>query len=46
YNDGRPVFVKDRGRVITGERLDLFFDSHETALRWGVRYLDVQIRRP
>jgi len=46
YNDGRPVFVKDRGRLITGDRLDVFFDSHETALQWGVRYLDVQIRRP
>jgi len=46
YNAGRPVYVKDRGRLITGNRLDVFFDSHQRAREWGVRYLDVKIKRP
>jgi 3D (Asp-Asp-Asp) domain-containing protein len=25
------------GGAIAGNRLDLYFDSHEDALRWGVR---------
>jgi 3D (Asp-Asp-Asp) domain-containing protein len=44
YNDGQPVQVLDRGRVIKGNRLDVFFASHETARRWGTRYLDVLVR--
>jgi len=43
-NDG-PVKVLDRGGVIRGNRLDVFFDSHEDALKWGVRKLDVKVRR-
>jgi len=44
YNNDRPVEVKDRGRVIKGNRLDVFFNSHETAKKWGTRYLDVLVR--
>jgi 3D (Asp-Asp-Asp) domain-containing protein len=44
YNNGRAVEVLDRGGVIRGERLDVFFHSHQEALNWGVRYLDVKIR--
>ena len=45
YNNGEPVKVLDRGGVIRGNRLDVFFGSHEKALRWGVKYLDVKVRR-
>ena len=45
YNDGKPVEVLDRGRVIRGNRLDVFFNSHKTALKWGVKYLEVKLRR-
>jgi len=45
YNKGRPVKVLDRGRVIRGNRLDVFFNSHKRAKKWGVKYLDVEIRR-
>ena len=38
------VEVLDRGGVIRGNRLDVFFNSHQEALNWGVRYLDVKIR--
>jgi 3D (Asp-Asp-Asp) domain-containing protein len=45
YNSGEPVKVLDRGGAIRGDRLDVFFNSHEEALEWGVKYLDVKVRR-
>lgn len=32
------VPVLDRGGAIKGFRLDLYFDTHQEALRWGVKY--------
>ena len=43
YNTARPVKVLDRGGAITGNRLDVFFHSHQQALNWGVRYIDVKV---
>lgn len=43
YNNGEPVKVLDRGAAISGDRLDVFFDSHQQALDWGVRYLQVKV---
>jgi len=43
YNNGEPVKVLDRGGAIRGDRLDVFFSSHEEALEWGVQYLDVKV---
>lgn len=45
YQNTQPVKVLDRGGVIRGNRLDVFFHSHEEALKWGVKYVDVKIRR-
>lgn len=45
YADGAPVPVLDRGGAIKGNRLDVFFPTHAEALRWGVKYLDVEIAR-
>lgn len=45
YNNNQPVKVLDRGGAIKGDRLDVFFDSHQQALEWGVKYLDVRVRR-
>jgi 3D (Asp-Asp-Asp) domain-containing protein len=39
YNDGLPVPVLDRGGAITGDRLDVYFDSHKEAVQWGTQYL-------
>jgi len=44
YNQDRPVKVKDRGRLIKGNRLDVFFSDHKTAQKWGTRYLDVLVK--
>ncbi len=44
YNGGQPIQVLDRGRVIKGNRLDIFFASHAKAAKWGVKYLDVKVR--
>jgi 3D (Asp-Asp-Asp) domain-containing protein len=43
YNGGRPVPVKDRGRDIEGNRLDVLFPTHAQARAWGVRILQVEI---
>lgn len=45
YNGGNVVEVKDRGRVIKGNRLDVFFNTHYSAQKWGTKYLDVKVRR-
>jgi len=45
YQNGQPVKVLDRGGAIRGNRLDVFFHSHEEALEWGVKHLNVKIRR-
>lgn len=44
YNDGKPVKVLDRGGAIQGNKLDAFFHTHQQALEWGVRYIDVKVR--
>ena len=44
YNNDQPVKVLDRGGAIRGDKLDVFFNSHQKALEWGVQYLEVRIR--
>lgn len=43
YDDGRVIPVLDRGGAIKGRRLDLLYATHEQALRWGVKTLDVTV---
>jgi 3D (Asp-Asp-Asp) domain-containing protein len=43
YNNSQTVKVLDRGGAIQGSRLDVFFNTHEEALAWGVQYLDVKV---
>jgi len=44
YNNAKAVKVLDRGRVIKGNRLDVFIPSHRNARKWGVKYMDVQVK--
>ena len=41
--NGKEYTVEDRGGAITGDRIDIYMDSHAEALAWGVRYLPVQV---
>lgn len=40
---GHVYTVEDRGGAITGNRIDIYVDSHSAALQWGVRYLPVSV---
>lgn len=43
YDSGRTVNVLDRGGAIQGNCVDVFFPSHQEALKWGVKHLDVKV---
>jgi 3D (Asp-Asp-Asp) domain-containing protein len=43
YNQDQPVPVIDRGGGKVGNRIDVFFSTHEQALRWGRRTLEVRV---
>ncbi len=43
YDGGAVVPVLDTGGAIKGSRLDVLFPTHDEALRWGRRTLDVTI---
>jgi len=45
YSNSQPVQVFDRGGAIKGNRLDVFFGTHEEALEWGVKHLKVNVHR-
>lgn len=37
------VPVLDRGGAIKGNKLDVYFDTHQKALEWGRQYLKVKV---
>ena len=41
--NGQEYVVEDRGGAIQGNRIDIYMDSHQEALQWGVRYLELEI---
>lgn len=41
--NGKTYVVEDRGGAIKGNRIDLYVESHSAALRWGVKYLPVEV---
>lgn len=43
YAYGTPVEVIDTGTALVGNHLDVFFPTHEQALAWGRRWLNVTI---
>lgn len=40
---GHVYTVEDRGGAINGNRIDIYVNSHSEALRWGVKYLPVNV---
>jgi 3D (Asp-Asp-Asp) domain-containing protein len=40
---GHVYTAEDTGKSIIGNRIDIFFNSHEDALNWGIQYKDVQL---
>jgi 3D (Asp-Asp-Asp) domain-containing protein len=43
YHGARAVEVIDRGGAIKGHKLDVYFPTHEEALLWGRKMLDVNV---
>lgn len=41
--NGHTYIAEDCGGAINGNSIDMYFDSHEAALQWGVRYLEVVV---
>lgn len=41
--NGKDYIAEDIGGAIQNKRIDVYFDSHEAALDFGVRYADVSI---
>lgn len=41
--NGHVYTVEDRGGAISGNKIDIFVNSHAEALAWGVRYLPVSV---
>lgn len=42
--DGHEYIVQDRGGAIQGNRIDVYFDSHQEALVFGVQYKEVFVK--
>ena len=43
YDGGNVVEVADKGGAIKGNKLDVYFPDHKTALRWGRQILPVEV---
>lgn len=41
--EDKRYVVEDRGGAITGNRIDIYFEDHDDALRFGRREIEVQI---
>lgn len=39
--DGHEYIVQDKGGVINGNRIDIYFENHQDALNFGVQYKEV-----
>ena len=41
--NGKEYVVEDRGGAVTGNKIDIYMNSHAEALAWGVKYLPVEV---
>lgn len=44
--DGHTYVAEDCGGVIKGNRIDIYFDTHQEALNFGVQYKEVFVKKP
>lgn len=42
--NGHEYIVQDRGGAIKGNRIDVYFESHEEALQFGVQYKEIFLK--
>lgn len=42
--DGHEYIVQDRGGAIKGNSIDVYFESHEEALQFGVQYKEIFLK--
>lgn len=41
FIDGHEYIVQDKGGAIKGNKIDIYFDSHQEALEFGVQYKEI-----
>lgn len=41
--DGHEYIAEDTGSAIKGNRIDIYFDSHQDALEWGVQEITIYL---
>jgi 3D (Asp-Asp-Asp) domain-containing protein len=41
--DGQTYIAEDTGGAIKGNKIDMYFATHQEALNWGIQYKDVQL---
>lgn len=41
--NGREYVAEDTGGAIKGNKIDIYFDSHEEALKWGRRTIEIEV---
>lgn len=39
--NGHEYVAEDTGSAVFSNRIDMYFDTHEEALNWGLQYLEV-----
>jgi 3D (Asp-Asp-Asp) domain-containing protein len=41
YINGQKYVVEDKGGAIRGNRIDMYFDTHQEALQWGRQHVEI-----
>lgn len=45
YINGNKYIVHDRGGAVNGNRIDIYFDNHAEASKWGLQEVEVFVRK-
>ena len=41
--NGKTYIAEDTGSAILGNKIDIYFDSHSSALEWGKRTIEIEV---